>query len=204
MRKLFILLIFSAQIASADSSSFSVDFPITNILITNNVCDSFSPIGLKPSNLILTDLYGCKSNYLFTAVNDSQKSVTSAEDRTWVVTEPFGGFLGGVLGGLAGAIIVALAVPYSLDSSDPTVRNGFLFGYAAGCGLGIWSAGKWIEREKGNLIWTIFGSMAGEFLAYAKLTYNNNHDDYSTGIYLVIPVLPIISGVIAYRMSFKK
>jgi hypothetical protein len=168
---------------------FSDSLPITNTLITNNVCDLSPSIGLRADKLILADLYGWKEGYLFSSFGGYEET---APDKSWIITEPIGGVLGGILG-----------LSFTIFTFNEV---GIFTGYSLGCGVGIWGAGHFIEKEKGSLLWATVGSMAGTFIILVAANYLDNHYNnvnYEVFVSMVPLVAPIL-GLTLYRLTLGK
>jgi hypothetical protein len=149
---------------------------------------------LIPDNPILADLYGYKSDYLFSTLGDSSKPVAPEKDVTWIISEP----ICGLALGISGIILSKIGAPFK-DSSE-AISNS-LVGYTIGSGLGIWVMGKLVEKEKGNLILTMLGSIGGAVIF--NVLYNAKRvKGYSATEDLgLLYVIPLLSGLVFYRMS---
>ncbi|MDD5528654.1 MAG: hypothetical protein PHX21_01335 [bacterium] len=217
------IIIFSGTNTFADSSSFSVNSPITNTqlpntLITNSVCNFSPSIGLKASDLVIADAW--KGNYLFLAESSEGENPVIKNDEylgcclggctfgklnprikkpknSWVITEPLGGIAGGAFGMLIfGGLGVVIT---GFEGYDVVGLYGLIFGYIIGSPYGIWATGKLIEKEKGSLNRTMLGGMLGGL--GAMIICNSNVDGViKTGSILA---LPFAGGLIGYRMSLK-
>ncbi|MDD5528652.1 MAG: hypothetical protein PHX21_01325 [bacterium] len=223
---LFIILL-ASNLAFADSSSFSVDSQLPDChLITTSYNQLPSGIGLKPSDLTLTDAW--ENSFLFSA--SGEDDFTKESDKgcctlgsfsfkkpknSWVVTEPLGGIAGIVTGGLAGAIagLICISPFISHDGSEDffgllnILFGGFAVGATIGIPTGIWLTGKHIEKEKGSWKWAMLGSAVGTGCVLLINKINNSQEDISSTLVFLPQVsisLPFISSLVFYRLSLKK
>ncbi|MDD5528653.1 MAG: hypothetical protein PHX21_01330 [bacterium] len=222
MKKLFIVfVIFSANIF-ADSTNNQITgvemgarAPIYPLCLTPS-------IGLKPSDLTLTDAYEYKRGKAFASFG-GEYSADESElncclircctfgkidpriERTrssWMITELLGGLLGGGVGG--GIVGIAAGSAFEEENQYKMVV-GAIIGYSIGCGIGIWTAGSLIEKEKGDCLWATVGSIVGATIIYFKF----QHDYYRSATntmydFCLIPILPLISGLTLYRLTLGK
>lgn len=135
-------------------------------------------IGLKPSLFAILDTTS--------PVNETEIIFTSEEpNKLWMISEPLGGLAGeipgdtvslcgdskkdyswilteplfGVIGGFLGAVLIELISNGDLAEESETVVFPVMF--SSGVSLGAWSAGKFIEKEKGSFGAAFFGALVG-------------------------------------------
>ncbi|MDD5528651.1 MAG: hypothetical protein PHX21_01320 [bacterium] len=192
MKKLFIVFVISVTIISADSPSSSFDSQLPDYhLITTSYNQLPSGIGLKPSDLTLTDAYEYNRGKAFASFGGEGYSYDESngdEDNSWKITEP----LGGLAGGLISALLVGGAVGLATRSSDDwsgliLAYYGVFIVYPIGVGTGIWMTGKYREKEKGNLLLSILGAAVGTIPAFFYPP--------------LLLVTPILSGLTVYRLT---
>ncbi|MBI4722839.1 MAG: hypothetical protein HY769_07595 [Candidatus Stahlbacteria bacterium] len=161
---------------------------------------------LDNSQMLAYGMSAQNNYFLISQLDTGDKINTSLvsqkkSDLSWIITEPLGGVLGGGIGGLLGAGMGASLAMLILGEDFAGIYGacqGMKIGYGLGNGVGIWAVGKYVEKEKGSLLLTVLGSSAG--LAIGWVT------DDDLGAYLNgfgIWGLPIICGLIAYRLSLK-
>ncbi|MDD2891337.1 MAG: hypothetical protein PHE49_11980 [bacterium] len=176
---------------------------LTSTLLTNFLCDSSPSIGLKPSDLTLTDAW--QGSYLFSAVDDSVKPTPN---KSWMITEPLGGLVGEFAGIVIGVPLI-FAAGFAGSYEEAVLATGALcIEYPILITYGIWATGKYIEKEKGSFGRTFWGSVLGEAVAIVicSIAFSGQGPptDREEQVSAVAALtLPFAGGLIGYRLSLK-
>ncbi|MBI4723108.1 MAG: hypothetical protein HY769_08990 [Candidatus Stahlbacteria bacterium] len=140
-----------------------------------------------------------QSNYFLISQLDTGDEINTSfvgqkkSDLSWIITEPLGGIVGGgVFGCVCGWSVWLLT--YNKDPLEyfEVAVTATRIGCAVGSGIGIWAAGKYVEKEKGSLLLTLLGSSIGMAIGCAV-----GYDYFS------LLGLPIVCSLITYRLSLK-
>ncbi len=163
-------------------------------------------IGYKPVNIsqILLSEIKPQTEHIYLSDNDIVSTIQHSANRSWMLTEPLGGYIGG---GLGAGVGIGLALLYyvicDMDAIIYANPDVYYYGekvmrasYTIGSGIGIWLTGKYIEKEEGSIWVAIAGSVIGFYLSW-QIIYPE--DPMALQAIAIGP----LCGVISYRLSIK-
>lgn len=167
-------------------------------------------IGFQPNNLILLDLAKYQSNCLFLA--DASETTSPATEnltikkpnKSWMISELLGEYTGSVLLSLGSTFIehyFRTGNSYmNLDSTNMSILGGI--GFSTGTGFGIWTVGKYIEKEKASLTAPILGNAVGLLvcLGINQISFNNKKLISEEALPFEL-LIPYSLGLICYRKT---
>lgn len=161
-------------------------------------------IGVKPDNLIFTDLGKYHYNYFFLTETPGEQTASNSNNPS-LLNNLYGGVIGGTTGAGLGFIGGMLLSPliFVIRPKTEAIGPAMAFvGGAIGSLIGgvsgiIWGINK-SKTKKGSLTATIIGTVLGTAGFLCVL-------DSSAGPELVIPgvALPLLGGLIGYRLTLK-
>ncbi|MDD5529389.1 MAG: hypothetical protein PHX21_05090 [bacterium] len=136
---------------------------------------------------------------------------------SWVITEPVGAIVGGIAGICAGAGLGYLLVSnmggdyFVSEEADEYCFWGAEIGYTVGIPMGISLVGKYVEKEniqkafKVSLLGSASGMLLADALFFSVLNFHESsfYSDEAVFIFLSLPVMPLIGGIVGYRLGLK-
>ncbi|MDD5528565.1 MAG: hypothetical protein PHX21_00885 [bacterium] len=167
-------------------------------------------------------------NYFYLAEATEPSQNTSVEkketDISWIITEPLGGLAGAGLGTIVGTIVGVVlggSVYYLLTFDNSQVPAPYIIAAGIGGGIGtvlglpfgIWSTGKYLEKENGSFKKTLLGTLIGGTIGAGiyGMWYKFFNTDMSPGHDMNAPLAvwaigggAICGGVRGFKLSLPK